>query len=110
MNPRCVHELMRKHFPAVDAAMQIWINVADHDGLREASLLSLLDAYIPTEPVLVAVHRKVGAALPKVEATRFVREHLGQGVIRVSDRAFVGFVVVAVNGVATGWRASLPDK
>ncbi|OAK89857.1 hypothetical protein AB851_17440 [Ralstonia pseudosolanacearum] len=101
---------MRKHFPAVDEAVRIWINVADREGLREASLLSLLDEYIPTEPVLVAVHRKVGAALPKAEAIRLIREHLGQGIIRVSDRAFVGFVVVAVNGAATGWRASLPDK
>ncbi|MHA6894713.1 hypothetical protein ACQUJT_11575 [Ralstonia pseudosolanacearum] len=101
---------MRKHFLALEESSRIWINVADRDGLREAQLLGLIDEYIPTEPLLVEVRRKVAAALPKVEAIRFIREHLGQGTIRISDRAFRGFVVVAANGVATGWSAQRPDR
>lgn len=75
---------MRKHFLALEASSRTWINVADRDGLREAQLLGLIDEYIPTEPLLVEVRRRVGAALPKVEAIRFIREHLGQGTIRIS--------------------------
>jgi hypothetical protein len=32
-----------------------------------------------------------------------VREHVGQGEIRVADREVTAFVVVAADGVATGW-------
>lgn len=56
---------MRKHFPAVEAVTRVWVNVADRDGLREAQLQSLLDEYIPTELLLVEVHRKVAALLPR---------------------------------------------
>lgn len=110
MNPRRVHELMRKHFPALKEVSRVWVNVADHDGLREEPLSRLMDEYIAAEPLLIEAHRKVAAALPKAEAIQYVREHLGRGTIRISDRAFRGFVVVAVNGVATGWSSPLADK
>ncbi|MGA3962268.1 hypothetical protein ACI2VR_21870 [Ralstonia nicotianae] len=108
MNPRRVHELMRKHFPAVEAATRAWVNVADQDGLREEQLLKLLDEYVPAELLLVEVHRKVGGFLPKVDAIQFIGEYLSQGTIRICDRDFHGFVVVTVNGVATGWASSHP--
>nr|CCA81896.1 conserved hypothetical protein [blood disease bacterium R229] len=110
MNPRRVHELMRKHFPAIEAATRVWVNVADQGGLREAPLLSLLDEYIPTGPLLVETHRKVAAFLPREDAIQFISEHLSQGTIRVCDRAFHGFVVIAANGVATGWSPSHPGR
>lgn len=94
---------MRKHFPTAGEATWVWVNIADQDGLREAELLKLLDEYIPSELLLVEVHRKVAAFLPKADVIRFVCEHLGEGNIRICDRAFHGFVVVATNGVAAGW-------
>lgn len=103
MNPRRVHALMRKHFPGIEEATRVWVNVADREGLREVQLRSLLDEFISTEPLLVEVHRKVAALLPKADAIQFISEHLSQGTIRVCDREFHGFVVVAANGVATGW-------
>ena len=94
---------MRNHFPASGEATWVWVNVADQDGLREERLMKLLDEYIPSELLLVEVHRKVAASLPKASVIQFVSEHLGQGNIRICDRGFHGFVVVATNGVAAGW-------
>ncbi|MEX6622402.1 hypothetical protein AB6Q13_09360 [Ralstonia solanacearum] len=110
MNPRRVHELMRKHFPVSGEATWVWVNVADQDGLREEQLLKLLDEYIPSELLLVEAHRKVAAFLPRASVTQFVSEHLGTGNIRICDRAFRGFVVVAANGVAAGWSPSQPGE
>ena len=103
MNPRRVHELIRKHFPASGEATWVWVNVADQDGLREQQLLKLLDEYIPSELLLVEAHRKIAAFLPKEGVIRFVSEHLGKANIHICDREFRGFVVVATNGVAAGW-------
>lgn len=103
MNPRRVHELMRKHFPAIEEATRVWVNVADSEGLREVQLRSLLDEFITTALLLVGVQRKVAALLSKADAIQFISEHMSQGTIRVCDRDFHGFVVIATNGVATGW-------
>jgi len=94
---------MRKHFPQTDAASRTWANIVERDELQEAELIRLLDKFIPGEKVLVEVHRKLGGYLSKQEAVSFVAAHVGQGEIRIADRAFSGFVVVAHNGVATGW-------
>ncbi len=53
--------------------------------------------------MLVEANRKVGDLLPKHAALEFVATHVGQGDIRLTNRDFNGFVVVARNGVATGW-------
>ena len=102
MNPRRVHELMLKHFPKFDSVDCEWINVADRAGPRTALIEGMLAEYIPASEVVVEVHRKLGAFLPKSEALAFICEHLGKGDIRVADRQFESFVVVMKNGVATG--------
>lgn len=96
---------MRKHFPPVDSVNREWINVADTAGIRVQLLLELMDKNINSEEVLVELHRKVGAYLPKSKAVEFIAQHIGQGEIRVANRDFTGFVVIALNGVATGWSA-----
>jgi len=55
---------------------------------------------------------KIARSIPKTRrryfrnsAVDFVAKHVGQGEIRITDRQFRGFVVVAANGVATGWAA-----
>lgn len=106
MNPRTVHQLMLKHFPATGEATRVWVNVADQNGLRRDDLVKLLDEYVPSELLLVEAKRNVAAFLPKADVIQFVCEHLGEANIRICDREFRGFVVVATNGVAAGWAPS----
>jgi hypothetical protein len=103
MNPRRVHELMRQRFPAVMSASRDWLVVADEKGLRFPVLAALIDDHIRTDDVLVEANRKFGDLLPRQAALEFVAAHVGQGEIRLANRDFDGFVVVAQNGVATGW-------
>lgn len=105
MNPRRVHELMRQHFPRIDAASRQWIHIVGPEGLRKQQLLRLLDEFIPAERVLVEVHRKLGDYLSKSEAAIFSAAHWGEGEIHIADRDFRGFVVIGHNGVATGWSS-----
>lgn len=108
MNPRRVHELMKEHFPPVDAVTRTWINLLERDGtVRTENLRELVETHIQADDFLVEVHRKLGDFLEKEHAISFITEHVGQGEIRITDRSFQGFVVVAVNGAATGWSLSL---
>ncbi len=108
MNPRRVHELMKEHFPPVDAVTRTWINLWERDGtVRTDNLTALVDAHIQADDLLIEVNRKLGDFLEKEHAIKFISEHIGQGEIRITDRSFQGFVVVAVNGAATGWSLSL---
>lgn len=109
MNPRRVHELMRERFPSVEAANCGWVVIADDNGLRPAVLDALLTTHVAGSDLLVELHRKCGAMLARQEVTAFVARYLGQGDIRISDREFTGFVLVAASGVATGWSASQPE-
>ena len=103
MNTRRVHDLMRQNFPPIEHALREWAVVAD-GGQIEA----LIADYVRSSEALVEVNRKLGALLPIAEAARFAAGHIGEGEIRIADREFSGFVVVAQNGVATGWR--MPDN
>lgn len=103
MNPRRVHELMRQHFPPIEAASREWIHIVGPEGLRESELLCFLETYIPADSVLIEVHRKLGDYLCREEAIKFAAAHLGEGEIHIADRDFRGFVVIGHNGVATGW-------
>lgn len=103
MNPRRVHELMRQHFPSVDAASREWINIAAPEGLREPELIHLLERFIPADFVLIELHRRLGDYLARDDAIKFAATHLGEGEIHIADRDFRGFVVIGHNGVATGW-------
>lgn len=105
MNPRRIHDLMREHFPPVLHAEHDWTLVQDERGSRLGVLSGLLSTHVRSEEVVVEVHRRLGAVLPLKEALAYISTHIGQGEIRIADRAFSGFVVVAANGVATGWRA-----
>ncbi|WP_211168597.1 hypothetical protein [Azoarcus indigens] len=93
---------MRQKFPPIEHACREWAVVDD-----SAHIEALMTEYVCALEVLVEVHRKLGALLPIEEAARFAAAHIGEGEIRIADRGFNGFVVVARNGVATGWR--LPD-
>lgn len=104
MNPRRVHELMRRHFPPVRPALRDWVIVADAAGLRHDALRTLLDLHIRADAVLVTAQRKTGNLLPRDKALALVAEHLGQGEVRMADREFTGFVVIGMNGVAAGWN------
>jgi hypothetical protein len=104
MNPRRVHELMRRHFPALDAAAQEWVNIADRDGPNVLLLASVVRRFITSEEVLVEIHRKEGALLPLEEVVQYIAAHIGQAEIRLADREFRSAVVIATNGVATGWQ------
>lgn len=112
MNPRRVHDLMRSRFPAFNAVEHEWVNMHDGKAPRIGELSELLERSIDEQEVVVEVHRKLGALLPIREAAAFIGSHIGEGQIRVADRAFKCFVVVALNGVATGWRMtdSIDDR
>lgn len=107
MNSRRVHVLMKEHFPLIDVVNHTWINLLERDGtVRTSSLAALIDGNITADELLIQVHRKLGDFLPKENALKFIGEHIGQGEIRITDRSFQGFVVVAINGTATGWSAA----
>jgi len=104
MNPRRVHQLMLDRFPAFNAVDFEWENMHDGKAPQLKELSELLVRYIEAPEVLVEVHRKLGALLPIDEAVAFIGSHIGEAQIRVADRQFTSFVVVALNGVAAGWR------
>lgn len=104
MNPRRVHQLMLDRFPAFATVDFDWQNMHDGKAPLLEELSELLLRYIDAPEVLVEVHRKLGALLPINEAVAFIGSHIGEGQIRVADRQFTSFLVVALNGVAAGWR------
>lgn len=103
MNTRRIHELIKKNFPPIEHVRREWSIIADSDQIE-----SLMTEYIRSSEALVEVHRKLGAMLPIGEAAMFAATHIGEGEIRITNREFSGFVVVARNSVATGWR--MPDN
>lgn len=103
MNPRRVHQLIRENFPELEAAKHEWVNVADASGPRSEVIRQLFEQHVSSNEALVEVNRKLGDFLPKEEALQFVATHLCEGVIRVANREFSGFMVIAANGVATAW-------
>jgi len=101
---------MRQHFPAISAAQRDWRNIAGSSAQSEVLLQELLETHIGEEEVLIEVHRKLGALLPAKEAAAFACSHIGEGQIQIANRDFTSFVVVAQNGVATGWRVGIAAK
>ena len=108
MSPRRVHGLMSKHFPVFSPVEHDWKNIVGTGVATAALLQELLDAHIGAKDVLVEVHRNLGAMLSTKEAVSFVCLHIGVGQIQVANREFNAFVVVAQNGVATGWQEQKP--
>jgi len=104
MNPRRVHELMTQRFPAFLPAEHEWKNVVTTALPGESLMEKLLREHISEPEAIVEVTRKIGALLPLSEAAVFALSHIGESQIRIANRDFNAFVVVAQNGVATGWR------
>lgn len=103
MNPRRVHELMREHFPDRPASASGWVVASDEQGLRVEVLRRLVSQHIGSHELVVEANRKAGDLLSLDQALEFVAQHLGRGRIRLSNRLFSGFVVIELNGVASGW-------
>jgi hypothetical protein len=101
---------MRQLFPAVMGASREWLVVADEKGLRFGVLAGLIDEHVRSDDVLIEVHRKIGDFLSRQACLDFVAKHIGQGEIRLANRDFTGFVVVAQNGVAAGWSAASAEE
>ena len=102
MNTRRVHELMTANFPSVEDAQLEWTNIADkHRHLVPAQAQAVVEQDFLSqgiEQVRVQVHRKLGARMPTAELLGYLALHLGQGNIRIADRAFPVFSKVARNG------------
>lgn len=110
MNPRRVHALMNAGFPGVDPAKSSWVNLLERDGsLRGSILAGLIDAYLPEGELLVEVNRGLGDVVPRRDVVAYVDKYAGQGDIRIADRAFRGYVLVARSGVATGGYSTTPQ-
>ena len=97
---------MLDQLPAVDAVDFEWKNMHDGNATRPKKLSELPMHHIEAPEVLLDVHRKLGALLLIDEALAFIGSHIGKGQIRVADRQFTSFVVVALNSVAADWRAT----
>ena len=104
MNPRRIHELMRLRFPQVNLVEHDWVNIASADGPNTPLLASIVAEHISAPEVLIEVHRREGAVLPRDQAASYIASHIGEGTVRVADREFRSVVVVLSNGVAAGWQ------
>jgi hypothetical protein len=110
MNTRRVHELMQAHFPATGTEGLRWTNLVDERSvlMEDRSRVVLLDQFVERNvaEVLVEVHRKLGGRLLVNDVVPYLQRHVGQGNIRISDREFTMFAVLARNGVGVSWRAA----
>ena len=110
MNAWKINTLMNEHFPKFSAENQDWVNVQDRDGPRSEALLEVIKKYITTDDLLININRKSGARLSTQDAIPFICSHMGQAQIRICNRDFTQFVVVASNCVATGWQTQIIEK
>lgn len=110
MNARRIHAEMREKFPNVDRAQLDWTNVVDETGrLRQEGALSVVVHRFESrgiQEVLVEVHRKLGDVMAIADLIDYLSEHHGKGEIRIADRAFSVFALLATNGVATSWATT----
>lgn len=80
----------------------------ERQGVIRADVLTrLVDVHVGADELIVELHRKLGGLLVKARAIDFACQHIGEGEIRMADGAYQGFVVVTIDGVATGWSASI---
>lgn len=103
MNPRRVHELMLHHFPPINYVDHDWVVAVDTNGVRMFVIEALINKFIEGDELIIEVHRKQGDCLKRAEALRYISEN-GTSGLKLSDRTFSGYVVIASNGVATGWK------
>jgi hypothetical protein len=96
---------MHRHFPSIDAVSRDWKHLIVGETLSERAALDLMNESIASDEVLVHVHRHLGASCTKAEAVKLIAQYWGHSDIKVADRNFLGFVVIAQNGVGTGWKS-----
>lgn len=101
---------MRAHFPATGTERLEWTNLVDERGLliEDRAKVVLLSQFVERNvvEVLVEVHRKLGGRLPVNDVIPYLQHHVGQGDIRISDREFSMFAVLARNGVGVSWQVA----
>ncbi|SBP88393.1 Hypothethical protein [Thiomonas delicata] len=102
MNPRRVHKLMLDHFVEPPLTLD-WAIVADGQGLRGSRLADGLRRHFGQDSLVIEVSRKEGAMLPTEDAMAYIEKHVLRGSIKIANRAFTAFYMVASNGVAGGW-------
>ncbi len=107
MNPRRVHKLMLDHFVEPPLTLD-WAIVADGQGLRGNRLAEDLRRHFGQDLLVVEGSRKEGAMLPTKDAVAYIEKHVFRGSIKIANRAFTAFYMVANNGVAGGW--TLPEN
>jgi hypothetical protein len=86
-----------------------WTHIM-RDGAVRRELLQQFLRTIETTDFLIRVRRKRGDFLPLADAMDFVCESICKGFIRITDRQFQRFVIVASNGVAATWPISSEFK
>lgn len=101
---------MNAHFPDFDATQQNWVNVQGSDGSATDTLAYIIRKYITAGELLISINRKVGARLPTMEGIAFISAHMGKNQIRISNRDFTQFVLVASNCVAAGMQVQAIDE
>lgn len=110
MNARRIHAQMREKFPNIDLSQLNWTNVVDEMGrLRQDDALPIVVHRFESrgvQEVLVEVHRKLGGLVATADLVGYLSEHHGKGEIRMADRTFSVFALLAVNGVASSWVAA----
>jgi hypothetical protein len=113
MNPRRIHELMRAHFPPLDAAQHVWTNVANEKGRlltdRAEEFIAKPFTSLGIGEVLVQVNRSLGGKMALPELVLYLARHLGEADIRVADRQFTAFAMLARSGVSARWRRFQPS-
>ena len=102
MNAWKINTLMNKNFPALEAVDQDWVNVQNSDSSAAQRLTDIIKEYITADELLISINRKVGTRLPLNEGIEYIANILGDGRIRISNRDFTQFVLIAQNCVATG--------
>lgn len=99
---------MTANLPAMEPVSLDWVNVLEADGtIRSQVLDALVDQFIHADEVLIEVTRKLGDLKPRDQVISFVQKHVGKGHIRMADRGFQAYVLIAANGVAAGGRLEL---
>jgi hypothetical protein len=105
MNPRRVHELMREHFPAIEAHLHEWQIVSDGKSLRREELTRLIRSVIDADEMLVEIDRFSGDFTSLKGVLNLVSERRSAP-IKIADRQFKGLVFIAPGGTATAWRTA----
>ncbi|MEY4562868.1 MAG: hypothetical protein RLZZ618_2145 [Pseudomonadota bacterium] len=104
MNPRHLHDLFRRRFPAFHHVSHDWHVLVSGAGEETDRVLTFLQKNFDDDMLLVHITRHIGGELPMADAARLVSEYAGRAEIRVFNRAFTSFAVIGSPGVATAWK------